>query len=129
MLNLIVVAFLGVFSREPNYEYMSNDIIKQFSVETLNPKKLRICSLGGSSDKGIKTIHIGVNDTGPGNIGDARKLIVNLVLELIYRYNNNIEIRPYLINYPFTNLNFIFDVSYLDPQGGHWVKQEGSDAN
>lgn len=114
----LFILFFNFFHREPVYECMSNEIIKKFSAEVLKPKKLRICALGGSSDHGIKMIHLGVMDNGPGNVEEARKLIIDLTRELVCRYNSNSEIKPYLITYPFTDLNLFVDISYVNSKGG-----------
>ncbi|CRX38693.1 hypothetical protein [Estrella lausannensis] len=123
MIGFTFLLFLNFFSQEPVYETMSKEIIKKYSKEVLKPNDLPIYVMGGSSDKGINSITLGVNKKGPGTIKEGRRLIVNLVSELIARYNNSEQIRPYLLNYPFDENNFVFKVSYINPQGGFWIKQ------
>lgn len=129
MIGFVYLLFFGLFSQEPVYESLSSDIIKKYNNEILKPNDLSIYVTGGSSDKGIKSITLGVNRKGPGTIREGRYLIVKLVKELMIRYNNCDQIRPYLLYYPFNEDNFVFKISYVNSKGGFWLKQEESNDN
>ena len=120
----IFIGFFGLFFNEPVYETISQQIQKKYESETLRPMGISITSLGGSSKKGIKTIHMGVATKGPGTIEDSRRLMVYLLTTLIQNYNDNPSIRPYLLDYPFTAKNIDFTISFNDPTGLFWVKDK-----
>lgn len=105
---------LCFFNKSPKYEVYSNEIIQQFRVNTLEPNNFRICSIGGSSDKGIKMIHLGVNIQMPSNVENSRRLMVFLVEQLLLLYNENELIRPFLLDYPFGEGNIQFEISFVN---------------
>lgn len=127
MIGFTCFLFLSLFCQQPVYEAISSDIIKNYSNEVLLPNNLSVYVIGGSSDKGIKSITIGVNNKGPGTIKEGRRLVVHLVSELIKRYNECTAIQPYLLNYPFDEKNFIFKISFVAPDGGFWIQQKDLD--
>lgn len=124
MLIAALLGFFGLFSNEPIYEKISQKIVKQYQTEILKPRDIQISSIGGSSKKGIKMIHIGVATKGPGNVEDSRKLIVYLVTELVRRYNETPSMVPYLLDYPFTEKNIEFTISFRNPSATFWVKNQ-----
>ncbi|CRX37705.1 hypothetical protein [Estrella lausannensis] len=117
MIITLFLGFFGLFSSEPIYEKISNKIQKDYQTEILCPRGLTITAVGGSSQKGIKMIHLGVATNGPGSIDQARTLMVFLFQELLNRYNTNPSIRPYLLNYPFTEKNIEFSIRFVDSKG------------
>ena len=119
---LFIFSFLNFFSKEPEYETLSKKIIEDYRKEVLEPNGLFIYGLGGSSDEGgIKTINITVAKLGPGSLKEGRKLLLFLVDDLLKRYNDDIDMRKFLINYPFTPTHLAYGISYMKPTGRSWV--------
>lgn len=119
-----LLGFFGLFSSEPIYEKLSQQIQKRYEIEILQPSGITITSLGGSSKKGIKMIHMGLATQGPATIDSSRRLMIYLMSELIKRYNENLAIKPYLLDFPFTEKNLQFSISFDDSKGGFWIKDK-----
>jgi len=117
-----ILAFFGLFTKQPPFDKYSDEIIEQHRKEILVPRRLPYCVMGGGNDHGMRTVHLGVSTRGPGSIEEGRRLIVYLVEDLLSRYNNHEKIRPHLSNYPYVTKNLTYKIWYNQgPKGGFWV--------
>jgi len=128
MFFLGMIAFFGIFAEPLEvHEVYSKRITEAHEKEILEPRRLCISSTGGSSDKGIRTVSLGVGTKGPGSINEGRKLLVFLVEDLLRRYNAP-HMRQYLDNCPLTAEHLTYTISFLDMERG-WLTYVLKDPN
>lgn len=60
----------------------------------------------------IKEISLHFIDNNPQTIDQSREKIVRITSELISAFNSDLEIRPFLSNYPFKPENFYITISF-----------------
>lgn len=75
---------------------------------------MKLFGIWGAFQNDIEGISLDFHLQKNVNIEEARKLLVGSVEELLHRINNDVGIRPFLHNYPFTNNNLWFSIGFKD---------------
>jgi hypothetical protein len=132
MTNTIItflMSFIFLFgcnsNREPNYIDMSNEIVDNYLIDMKSYHGLRCFGRGGGFMEKVNVISISFTLQGQRNQMELREIIVSITEDLLKRYNNNQEIRPYLKNYPFTAENLRIAIYLVDDKGAH-IHNKGS---
>lgn len=107
-----------------NYLKLSDKTVNKYCKEVARPKGLRVSGRGGAFMHDIKQIILHFETCQVLSINDCRALYVEMVEELLGRYNDNEKIRPYLNNYPFELKNYKLMIAFLDAK-----KNEVDDGN
>ncbi len=102
-------------SSEPNYVKEADEttakIIKKISKET----DLIPVGTGGGMMYGIRKMSISFYYYKEVDMMTARKLLVYCVEEYLAAINSNKKVRPYLVNYPFTEKNIEINIFFFKP--------------
>lgn len=101
-------------SEEAEYCRMAYRIMDQFVRDMHKKNYLMCCSKGGGFLKKVNEIHLSFETFGPLSQDELRILMVTVVEEFLNRINKDEEIRPYLVNYPFTDSNLNFIIALVD---------------
>ena len=99
---------------------ISNHIIKVVSKRLNGKYGLKFAAIGGGADQeGVWNLHGGYNQYGKKmlDIEEARELILNCLQEFLYEANSNMEFRPFMKVYPFTEKNISIAIFNLDEEG------------
>lgn len=112
LLFLLVCTSCMSFSSEPNYIKLSNKISKNFIIEMETKYNIKYAGGGGAFATNVKEIALTFMVLDPLTLSQGRRLYIELVEELLKRYNSNEEIIPYLNNYPFTYMNTEIDLIF-----------------
>lgn len=96
-----------------DFQQESDKIVSKFLKE-IRPLKIRPSGIGGGSIDEINTVSVFLTCYQNLNLDEAKNLHARLLLRLINDYNSNVQIRPYLHNFPFTHDNFHFMISFED---------------
>ncbi|MCB1114726.1 MAG: hypothetical protein KDK62_08215 [Chlamydiia bacterium] len=99
-------------NNEPHYIKLSDKIVKSYKKDIQKKYGLHATGGGGGFIDAINVVSITVVSEKPSNLADSRKQYVELVTDLLYRYNHSEEVRPFLGNYPFTAKNVRILVIY-----------------
>ncbi len=102
---------------EPNYIRMSDRIVKQYLKDMKNQYDLDCFGCGGGFLNKVNEIIISFEKQGPKSKKELRELVIKINEDLLKRYNENEEIRPYLKNYPFTAKNLRIGILLTDEKG------------
>ena len=71
---------------------------------------------GGSCMDNIKRISVLFKKPEKSDIPESRVLLVNCVEEFLRRVNADEDVRPFLVQYPFTNENVHISIGFQKPQ-------------
>ncbi len=109
----------------PVPEYISKADAIRSSVSERLARKYNMCIVGTIDGMMYNVNKLGVmfHIYRPLTLEEAREIYVDCVLEFLNEINNNEEIRPYLVNYPFTLQNVDISIAsrtsiytdYYDP--------------
>jgi len=88
-----------------NYERMADKITAQTVRKIEAETGLRLCGMGGGMMNHVRSMSLSFDYLGEMNMEQGRELMVYCVNEYLSAINNHLEIRPYLIQYPFTPKN------------------------
>jgi hypothetical protein len=108
------------FKQAPG-DKITNQVISKVTKKISKKKSMRISAIGGGEDeKGIWKITVNYHYYGKAlDLKESRIFMVNIIETYLNEINNNIEIRPYLKNYPFTVDNL--DLAIITNQtNGDW---------
>lgn len=117
LIALSLIALLSSCSQCPGYEepeYIKMaDRITNATVKRIQKEKgLNLIGSGGGMIENVKEVFLHFVDNKPHTIEQARELAVQITDMLLYAFNSNEEIRPYLSNYPFDVSNFYLIISF-----------------
>lgn len=101
------------FDKTPRHIVLSDQITSKF-VKDMKKKGFRQSMYGGSFINNIQSVHLCFETDRCLSVNECRQLGIEMVEDLLNRYNTNEEIRPYLNNYPFTEKNL--EISIMLPQ-------------
>jgi len=114
ILMFILTIFLSSCSSDPEPEHviLSGKITKKFAEDLKKDKNYLYMGGGGGFQQKINLVTLTFRVNEKVTIDQARKMYVKYNEELVKRFNEDEEIRPYLKNYPFTHknvkVNFIY---------------------
>lgn len=88
---------------------------------TLEEKKgFKCCGFGGSIPKQVEELSLEYEFNKRVELNEARKMILELVDELIYMANHAKNLRPHMVNYPFDEENVHIAIYFYDQFQRHY---------
>ncbi len=96
---------------------ISDRIVSEYLQEMEKKYDLHCIGNGGGFLDKVNEVIIYFTTTGPKNIEKVRELLVLMTEDLLRRYNENEEIRPFLKNYPFTSKNLSMGITLKNQEG------------
>ena len=113
----------GSFSQStPDHVKEIERVVKPIREAFAKRHGLHISGVGGAMMTAVESVTCWFESSDPRSIGEARKLHVELVNELLAAINRDEALRPHLKSYPFMPSNIKAKISYILPSG-HWVAQ------
>jgi hypothetical protein len=97
-----------------SYVDMSNSIVGRYSKEAKKKYGFDVFATGGRMCESVECVFISYSSNQKLNVAQTRELFVEIEEELIRKYNENEEIRPYLDNFPFTSNNIELSLTFFD---------------
>lgn len=116
---IVIICFLFL-SLKPIQEIDTCDEVAKISslvASKLKKKGLRVSGTGASLRGGVEKISIFFQKKDLANISQARKIYIEAAEIFISTINQNKVIRPYLHDYPCTDRNIVFLISFKDENG------------
>ena len=112
---LILLLALGTLSSfKANYVKLVHRVNASFTKEFGKDKHLHLIGSGGAMMDDVKGVTLHFISYEPYTIEEARSLYIELVENYLCRINQTEKLRPYLHDYPFTNANLNFIISFED---------------
>ena len=71
---------------------------------------------GGCFIDDVKEISVSFDKADKSDIPESRILLVNCVEEFLRRINADEDVRPFLVQYPFTNENVNISIGFIEPK-------------
>ncbi len=122
---MFLLSIFTWFQSEPNKSY--NQILNSHIKYAKKKYNLKLSSYGMGYPKKITKISVGFETYGPGNLNKSRKIILDLSNDLLKRINNQVGIKPYLQDVPFTEKNIEVSILYVENNGRVWfIKNENN---
>lgn len=106
-----------------NYPKLANRIINQNAEQYKKKRGWDLISLGGSYTTDVKTLKIQYWIYEEVDISQARALYVECVDSLLVLVNSDLEIRPYLHDFPFTWKNISIILAFYKRDGTERVSK------
>ena len=115
---LIVMSF-SFF--KPSYSDIASNIIAKVGKNLAKKHKMDFVGTSGGMIDCVRMVGFSFQINRPVSRDEARYLIVDCVEELLKAFNENEKIRPFLMNYPFTEENVDIAIYIAHPQwsGAH----------
>lgn len=113
---LIISIFIIVSCAKKNSKQsqIAHKIIDNFSVKMKKEHYLNLQGKGLGFSKGMNLFLVRYKIHKKINLEQARNLIVNCSQTLLAMINSNIELRPFLSNYPYNNNNLDIIITFYD---------------
>ena len=96
---------------EPYYSKLADRLVKAHIAE-MKKEGFHACMTGGGMMYDVKSISVGFDVQAAPTIEETRVMFVRGVERLLRRVNEDLRIRPYLHNYPFTVANLTYTLSF-----------------
>lgn len=118
---LLFLPFLLISFRysPPKYCRLSNKIVNEYNKELTKQKGLYLIGEGGAFMNDIQEVSLSYISYDASSVDQARRLYVEIAEGYLRRYNENVEIRPFLHNYPFTIDNLELMIGFEDETNRH----------
>ncbi len=97
---------------------ITNKYVKTFA----KPNHLQLTGYGGAMMYDVKEINLFFTSYDSLNLEQARSIFVEGVQTYLSQINQNESVRPYLHNYPFTEKNLYFVISFEDPATHNFIE-------
>jgi hypothetical protein len=91
-------------------EKIANQITFSIAKKLEKEKGLTFAGFGGGMEKGLKVMMLALEAPEAFDIRKGREMIVECAEIYLNAINNNLKIRPYLHNYPFTYKNIEIEI-------------------
>ena len=123
---ILIFIYISInLNAEPKYCKLSDKILFPYSRTLYKDYHLILEGHGGAMMIDIQKINAHYLAYERLNVNEARRLFVEVIEGLLCRYNQNMQIRPYLHNYPFTienlNITIRFEHGKLADMGEEFV--------
>ena len=109
---LITITLVGCSTGYETHCMLADKFVMNFTSKLQKTDKLRPTSYGGAMMDDIQKINLGFETEECMNLDQMRKFIVLKAEEFLAAINNDLEIRPYLHDYPCTINNIQLSISY-----------------
>lgn len=99
---------------EPYYSRLASRLVKEH-ISEMQKEGFHAYMTGGGMMYDVEDISVGFESNRTPTLEEARVLYVRGVERLLNRVNQDLKIRPYLHNYPFTvaDLTYMLEFSYV----------------
>lgn len=105
----------------------SDKIVDAYLEDMKTKYGLQCFGRGGGFINKVNEIHLAFVIQGAKDQDELQELIVAINEDLLHRFNKNEEIRPYLKNYPFTEVNLSISILLLDENGRSFLERKDMD--
>ena len=115
----IIFVYFALFYKltDPDDYCAKIDKITDAFVKDMHKKHGLVCyGKGGSCMDNIKRISLSLKKAVKSDIPESRVLLVNCVEEFLKRVNTDEDVRPFLVQYPFTNENIEISIVFKGPE-------------
>ena len=111
---VLATSLQGMFTspREPEHIKAADAVAMPFCERLCNEKRLQLCGYGGAMQYQVNEYDMYFVSHDQMELSEARRLVVASVLEFLNLVNEDGRVRPFLKNFPFTEKNVNFVVSY-----------------
>lgn len=113
---LPILALFAQCCSESVHINAAHKVMNSFN-KKMKKDKLHLFSSGGAMMDDIQQITLGYEAYKNLNVSDARILFIKKIEALLSEINSDLEIRPYLHDYPFTSRNIFFKISFCKDNG------------
>lgn len=126
ILKLCLVFYFFIFSyneiyanniEEPIYCKYSDAVVDPFCEYLKKTYNLHCYGNGGGFINNINNIQLYFSGTRNASVVEARSLIIECTEELLRRINEDVQVRPYLSHYPFTEQGLKLLISFEKKHG------------
>ncbi len=107
----------NIFYSPPNYIRIASEIRSKTGIILANRYNMDLIGTGGGFVKQVNMLALMFNIKGPLSKDRLRFILVDCVETFLKEINDNIEIRPFLKNYPFTNKEIKIVLFVKDQKG------------
>ncbi|MDX8431204.1 MAG: hypothetical protein SNF33_05305 [Candidatus Algichlamydia australiensis] len=118
VLFLLLSIVLFSFYKPSVHVQMANEIIATTALEIQKETPLYFFGEGGMMMDNIKEIEMSFQKMGEISIEQSRSLVIQCAKLLLNNINENDQIRPHLISYPFTSENIALSIFIYNKRGG-----------
>ncbi len=116
-LMIVVMLFISLCSchrkEQPEYIVLVDKMMVEFSNEMLQEEKFHLSRYGGGLRHDIKMVSLGYRAKRHATVEEARELFIKYSQKLLKRINEDEKMRPFLNQYPFTENNIEFGLSFF----------------
>lgn len=113
-LSLSLVFAVASCNSEPYYVRKTNQLITSFAKEVASTDHMHLSMNGGALYKDIKSIDMGFQSNRYVDVEQARLIYISLSQRFIAKMNSDLEIRPYLHNFPSTYKNVFLSICFMN---------------
>lgn len=99
---LLTIFFSFCESREPEYIYLNQRIVKSLVKEIASEYNLELYCSGGGFFTNVEKISLSFYCPYVLDVPSVEKMFVDISEKILNRYNTDLSIRPYLSSFPFT---------------------------
>lgn len=125
LIGLIAMWPFSMFSGkgESKHVKLADATVLPYCKQLLKEDRLLLTGYGGAMMDKVNSYDFYFESNYELNLDDCRLLVVKVVTNFLEKVNSNIELRPYLKNYPFTADNIELMISFKD-KNNKYLKQE-----
>ncbi|CDR34450.1 hypothetical protein [Criblamydia sequanensis] len=110
VLSFVFFSHLCLSENQPDYIQLVKEMNKPFISKIQNEHKLFLTGFGGKLMENVKGLSFTFTHYGILSKDVLRKLLIELSIQYLDRINNNLELRPFLDNYPFLSENLSLNI-------------------
>ncbi len=114
---IVVMLFISLCSchrkKQPEYIVLTDKMTVEFSAEMLQEEKFYLTRYGGRLMDNIKGVSLGYHGKRHATLEEARELFIKYSEKLLQRINEDEKMRPFLNQYPFTENDIEFALSFV----------------
>jgi hypothetical protein len=108
----LLAPFLCACSMIPKNEKFRSQLIQDFSKDMQKNKHLTLIAIGGGQNGRLFCLSYVTQKK--LNLEQARKLLIDVCEGFLERVNNDQQLRPYLVGYPYNSTNIDVMIRFVD---------------
>jgi len=115
---LFVYGFF-ILDEKPTADRLSNKLIAKFISRVEKKYSITASAIGGGGNsEGLRLLTVGFDHRGePFTKAQARKLIIDLSQDFLNDINNDLDLKPHLVTFPFSSSNIDICVIFYNTEG------------
>ncbi len=114
---IVVILFISLCScrreKQPEYIVLVDKMTVEFSANLFQEEGLYLSNYGGGLMDNIKMVSLGYHIKRHATVEEARELFIKYSQKLLQRINEDEKMRPFLNQYPFTEKDIRFRLSFV----------------